>query len=44
VQKYWRAFLARKQINQKRNEEMKFLGIEKDDIPKNLLEIVLKQR
>ncbi len=44
VQKYWRAFLGRRQAHKMRDDEMKFLGIEKEKISKNLLEAVEKQR
>lgn len=38
IQKFWRAFLARKELAKLRDEEYKFLGIHKDPISKNLLE------
>lgn len=44
IQKFWRAFLARQQLSKMREEELKFLGIRKDPISKNLLEEAEKQR
>ena len=37
IQKYWRAFLARKELHKIRQEELKFLGIEKEPVSKSLL-------
>ena len=44
IQKFWRAFLARKELAKIREEEYKFLGIHRDPISKALLEEAEKQR
>ena len=44
IQKYWRAFLERKELAKIREEEYKFLGIHKDPISKSLLDEAEKQR
>lgn len=44
IQKYWRAFVARKELARLREEELKFLGIQKEPGDKSLLQRAEQQR
>jgi hypothetical protein len=44
IQKYWRAFASRRIISEMRDEELKFLGMEKEPVRSSIQEIANKQR